>query len=99
MPDELPGYKVIYPIHKNPLVRAAAETKFSAIATGSLIEPLEVLIFTTSKQSAYNTDRQRRHTGKSSPLSESRFSLYCATQQSALRAYKAGTLKLVGNKQ
>ncbi len=43
--DELPGYKVIYPIHKNPLVRAAADEIFGDCDRVKLIEPLEVFDF------------------------------------------------------
>ncbi len=43
--DEVPGYKVIYPIHKNPLVRAAADEIFGDCDRVKLIEPLEVFDF------------------------------------------------------
>ncbi|MBO5976284.1 MAG: UDP-N-acetylglucosamine 2-epimerase (non-hydrolyzing), partial [Oscillospiraceae bacterium] len=43
--DEVEGYKVIYPIHKNPLVRAAADEIFGDCDKVKLIEPLEVFDF------------------------------------------------------
>ncbi len=43
--DEVPNIKVIYPIHKNPLVRAAADEIFSDCDRVKLIEPLEVFDF------------------------------------------------------
>ena len=43
--DEIPNIKVIYPIHKNPLVRAAADEIFSGCDRVKLIEPLEVFDF------------------------------------------------------
>lgn len=43
--DEVPNIKVIYPIHKNPLVRAAADEIFSGCDRVKLIEPLEVFDF------------------------------------------------------
>lgn len=43
--DEVPGIKVIYPIHKNPIVRAAADEIFGDCDRVKLIEPLEVFDF------------------------------------------------------
>lgn len=43
--DEVPGIKVIYPIHKNPVVRAAADEIFGDCDRVKLIEPLEVFDF------------------------------------------------------
>lgn len=43
--DEVPGIKVIYPIHKNPLVRSAAQEIFGDCDRVKLIEPLEVFDF------------------------------------------------------
>lgn len=43
--DNVPNIKVIYPIHKNPLVRAAADEIFSNCDRVKLIEPLEVFDF------------------------------------------------------
>lgn len=43
--DEHPDVRVLYPIHKNPLVRQAAEDVFGGEARLRLIEPLDVLDF------------------------------------------------------
>lgn len=43
--DEIEGIKVIYPIHKNPLVRKAADEIFGDCDRVKLIEPLEVFDF------------------------------------------------------
>lgn len=43
--DEVPNIKVVYPIHKNPLVRAAADEIFHDCDRVKLIEPLEVFDF------------------------------------------------------
>lgn len=43
--DENPDVKVIYPIHKNPRVRAVAERVFSLEDNIKIIEPLEVVDF------------------------------------------------------
>lgn len=43
--DEVPDIKVIYPIHKNPAVRAAADEIFHDCNRVKLIEPLEVFDF------------------------------------------------------
>ena len=43
--DEVSGIKVIYPIHKNPLVRQAADEIFGDCDRVKLIEPLEVFDF------------------------------------------------------
>ena len=40
MLDEVEGYKVIYPIHKNPLVRAASDEIFGDCDRVKLIEPV-----------------------------------------------------------
>ena len=51
--DEVPGYKVIYPIHKNPLVRAAADEIFGDCDRVKLIEPLEVFDFHNFQNKAH----------------------------------------------
>lgn len=43
--DEVTGIKVIYPIHKNPVVRAAADEIFGDCDRVKLIEPLDVFDF------------------------------------------------------
>ena len=43
--DDVPGIKVIYPIHKNPVVREAADEIFGDCDRVKLIEPLDVFDF------------------------------------------------------
>ena len=43
--DETPDVKVIYPIHMNPVVRAAAEAELGGCDRIRIIEPLDVLDF------------------------------------------------------
>lgn len=43
--DEIPDIKIVYPIHKNPLVREAADEIFGECDRVKLIEPLEVFDF------------------------------------------------------
>ncbi len=43
--DEHPDVRILYPIHKNPLVRQAAEAVFGGESRLRLIEPLDVLDF------------------------------------------------------
>lgn len=43
--DEHPKVRVLYPVHKNPLVRQAAEEVFGGESRLRLIEPLDVLDF------------------------------------------------------
>lgn len=43
--DENEGYKVIYPVHLNPLVRQVADEVFNGDEKVKLIEPLEVIDF------------------------------------------------------
>ncbi len=51
--DETPDVKVIYPIHLNPVVRAAARDVFGADDRFHLIEPLDVLDFHNFLARAY----------------------------------------------
>ncbi len=43
--DENEGYKVVYPVHLNPLVRQVADEVFNGDEKVKLIEPLEVIDF------------------------------------------------------
>ncbi len=43
--DEIPDIKIVYPIHKNPLVRETADEIFGECDRVKLIEPLEVFDF------------------------------------------------------
>lgn len=51
--DEYSDIKVIYPIHKNPIVRKTAEEIFGDMENIKLIEPLEVLDFHNFLNKAY----------------------------------------------
>ncbi|MBP3391711.1 MAG: UDP-N-acetylglucosamine 2-epimerase (non-hydrolyzing) [Clostridia bacterium] len=51
--DEVPDIKVVYPIHKNPLVRAAAEEVLEGCDRVRLIEPLEVFDFHNFQNASY----------------------------------------------
>ena len=51
--EEVPDIKVIYPIHKNPLVRAAADEVFAGCDRVKLIEPLEVFDFHNFQNLSY----------------------------------------------
>ncbi len=51
--DAVPDVKVVYPIHKNPLVRAAAEEVLRGCDRVRLIEPLEVFDFHNFQNCSY----------------------------------------------
>lgn len=51
--DEIPDVKVVYPIHKNPVVRAAAEEVLQDCDRVRLIEPLEVFDFHNFQNCSY----------------------------------------------
>ena len=51
--NEVPDVKVVYPIHKNPLVRAAAEEVLQDCDRVRLIEPLEVFDFHNFQNCSY----------------------------------------------
>ena len=51
--DENEGYKVIYPVHLNPLVRQVADEVFEGDDKIKLIEPLEVIDFHNFLNKAY----------------------------------------------
>lgn len=43
--DEFPDVKILYPVHKNPAVRAAAQEHFSGTERIRLVEPMDVFDF------------------------------------------------------
>lgn len=51
--DDVPDIKVVYPIHKNPLVRTAAAEIFGGCDKVKLIEPLDVCDFHNLQNLAY----------------------------------------------
>ena len=93
--DELPGYKVIYPIHKNPLVRAAADEIFGDCDRVKLIEPLEVFDFHNFQNRAHIILTDSGGIQEEAP-SLGKPVLVLRTPTERPEGIKAGTLKLVG---
>ena len=93
--DELPGYKVIYPIHKNPLVRASADEIFGDCDRVKLIEPLEVFDFHNFQNRAHIILTDSGGIQEEAPsLGKPVLVLRDTTERP--EGIKAGTLKLVG---
>ena len=93
--DEIPGYKVIYPIHKNPLVRAAADEIFSGCDKVKLIEPLEVFDFHNFQNKAHIILTDSGGIQEEAPsLGKPVLVLRDTTERP--EGIDAGTLKLVG---
>ena len=93
--DEVLGYKVIYPIHKNPLVRAAADEIFGDCARVKLIEPLEVFDFHNFQNKAHIILSDSGGIQEEAPsLGKPVLVLRNTTERP--EGIAAGTLKLVG---
>ena len=93
--DEVPGYKVIYPIHKNPLVRAAADEIFGDCDRVKLIEPLEVFDFHNFQNKAHIILSDSGGIQEEAPsLGKPVLVLRNTTERP--EGIAAGTLKLVG---
>ncbi len=93
--DEIPNIKVIYPIHKNPLVRAAADEIFSGCDRVKLIEPLEVFDFHNYQNLAHIILTDSGGIQEEAPsLGKPVLVLRDTTERP--EGIKAGTLKLVG---
>lgn len=93
--DEVPGYKVIYPIHKNPLVRAAADEIFGDCDRVKLIEPLEVFDFHNFQNKAHIILTDSGGIQEEAPsLGKPVLVLRNTTERP--EGIAAGTLKLVG---
>lgn len=93
--DEIPGYKVIYPIHKNPLVRAAAAEIFGDCDRVKLIEPLEVFDFHNFQNKAHVILSDSGGIQEEAPsLGKPVLVLRNTTERP--EGIAAGTLKLVG---
>ncbi len=93
--DEVPGYKVIYPIHKNPLVRAAADEIFGDCDRVKLIEPLEVFDFHNFQNQAHIILTDSGGIQEEAPsLGKPVLVLRDTTERP--EGIDAGTLKLVG---
>jgi len=93
--DEVPGYKVIYPIHKNPLVRAAADEIFGDCDRVKLIEPLGVFDFHNLQNQAHIILTDSGGIQEEAPsLGKPVLVLRDTTERP--EGIAAGTLKLVG---
>ena len=93
--EEHPDVKAIYPIHMNPVVRAAAEAELGGCDRIHIIEPLEVLDFHNFLANSYMilTDSggiQEEASSLGKPV------LVMRDTTERPEGIKAGTLKLVG---
>ncbi len=93
--EEVPDIKVVYPIHKNPLVRSAAEEILSGCDRVRLIEPLEVFDFHNFQNKAYIILTDSGGIQEEAPsLGKPVLVLRDTTERP--EGIDAGTLKLVG---
>lgn len=93
--DEVPGIKVIYPIHKNPIVRAAADEIFGDCDRVKLIEPLDVFDFHNFQNLAHIILTDSGGIQEEAPsLGKPVLVLRDTTERP--EGIEAGTLKLVG---
>lgn len=93
--DEVPDIKVVYPIHKNPLVRAAADEIFGECDRVKLIEPLEVFDFHNFQNMSYIILTDSGGIQEEAPsLGKPVLVLRDTTERP--EGIDAGTLKLVG---
>ncbi len=93
--DEFDDVKVIYPIHKNPLVREVANEIFAADDKIHLIEPLEVFDFHNFQNKSYMIMTDSGGVQEEAPsLGKPVLVLRDTTERP--EGITAGTLKLVG---
>ena len=93
--QEMPDIKVVYPIHKNPLVRSAAEEILQDCDRVRLIEPLEVFDFHNFQNKAYIILTDSGGIQEEAPsLGKPVLVLRDTTERP--EGIDAGTLKLVG---
>lgn len=93
--DEVEGVKVIYPIHKNPLVRQAADEIFGDCDRVKLIEPLDVFDFHNFQNKSYIILTDSGGIQEEAPsLGKPVLVLRDTTERP--EGIEAGTLKLVG---
>ena len=93
--DQIPDVKVVYPIHKNPVVRAAADEIFSGSDRVKLIEPLEVFDFHNFQNKSYLILTDSGGIQEEAPsLGKPVLVLRNTTERP--EGIAAGTLKLVG---
>lgn len=96
--DETPDVKVIYPVHFNPAVRAAAEEIFGGDERIRLIEPLDVLDFHNFMAHSYLILTDSGGIQEEAPsLGKPVLVMRDTTERP--EGIKAGTLKLVGTKE
>lgn len=93
--EEIPDIKVVYPIHKNPLVRSAAKEILQGCHRVRLIEPLEVFDFHNFQNSSYIILTDSGGIQEEAPsLGKPVLVLRDTTERP--EGIDAGTLKLVG---
>ena len=93
--DEHPDVKAIYPIHMNPVVRAAAEEELGGCDRVRIIEPLEVLDFHNFLAASYMILTDSGGIQEEAPsLGKPVLVMRDTTERP--EGIKAGTLKLVG---
>ena len=96
--DRVPDIKVVYPIHKNPLVRSIAEEVLGACSRVRLIEPLEVFDFHNFQNKAYVILTDSGGIQEEAPsLGKPVLVLRDTTERP--EGIAAGTLKLVGTQE
>ncbi|MCQ2456696.1 MAG: UDP-N-acetylglucosamine 2-epimerase (non-hydrolyzing), partial [Clostridia bacterium] len=93
--DENPDVKAIYPIHMNPVVRAAAEAELGGCDRIRIIEPLDVLDFHNFMARSYMILTDSGGIQEEAPsLGKPVLVMRDTTERP--EGIKAGTLKLVG---
>lgn len=93
--DEFPYVKVIYPIHKSPIIREIANEIFSCCDRIKLIEPLEVFDFHNFQNKSYLIMTDSGGVQEEAPsLGKPVLVLRNTTERP--EGIEAGTLKLVG---
>ena len=93
--EEHPDVKAIYPIHMNPVVRAAAEEELGGCDRVRIIEPLEVLDFHNFLAKSYMILTDSGGIQEEAPsLGKPVLVMRDTTERP--EGIKAGTLKLVG---
>ena len=93
--EEHPDVKAIYPIHMNPVVRAAAEAELGGCDRIHIIEPLEVLDFHNFLANSYMILTDSGGIQEEAP-SLGKPVLVMRDTTARPEGIKAGTLKLVG---
>lgn len=96
--QEFSDVKVIYPIHKNPIVREAAEKVLANVDRIKMIEPLDVIDFHNFMSRSYMILTDSGGIQEEAPsLGKPVLVMRDTTERP--EGIEAGTLKLVGNKE